>query len=362
MKKFYSLAAAALLLAACQTNPTAYTISGAIEGAQDGDTIELSLPKGRSLEAFNTGVVKDGKYTIEGTTDTCQMAMLVSAGKPVARLFVEPGKITANIAENEDTRAEGTPNNDRMNQFDDAVQAVYDEYSELGKKLEALGEEAEGAADIRQQMEAVEGKFDEVIKAAVADNADSEFGLFLLQQYSYNFKAEELAPILDKFMEKFPTNEIVVRTKTNNDLVLATAEGKPFVDFEMPDPDGNPVKISQFVAENKYTLIDFWASWCGPCRGEMPAVKAAYEAYHDKGFGIVGVSLDQDADSWKQAITDLGITWPQMSDLKYWECAGAALYGVRAIPATVLIAQDGTIVARDLRGPEIAEKLAELLN
>ena len=121
------------------------------------------------------------------------------------------------------------------------------------------------------------------------------------------------------------------------------------------------LKISDVVSKNKYTLIDFWASWCGPCRREMPNVVAAYKEYNKKGFGIVGVSLDSDAEAWKKAIKDMGMTWDHMSDVKGWQCEGAALYGVNSIPATVLVAQDGTIIARNLRGEAIKEKLAELL-
>ena len=129
----------------------------------------------------------------------------------------------------------------------------------------------------------------------------------------------------------------------------------------MPDVDGNMHKLSEYIAANKVTLVDFWASWCGPCRAEMPAVKAAYDAYKDKGFGIVGVSLDNNKEAWVKAIADLGIEWAQISDLQGWNCAGAKLYGVNSIPATVLVAQDGTILARNLRGEAIQEKLAEVL-
>ena len=121
------------------------------------------------------------------------------------------------------------------------------------------------------------------------------------------------------------------------------------------------MKLSDIIAKNKYTLIDFWASWCGPCRREMPNVIAAYKEYNKKGFGIVGVSLDNDADKWKAAIKEMGMTWDHMSDVKGWQCEGAALYGVNSIPATVLVAQDGTIIERNLRGEAIKEKLAELL-
>ena len=108
-------------------------------------------------------------------------------------------------------------------------------------------------------------------------------------------------------------------------------------------------------------MVDFWASWCGPCRREMPNLVEAYAQYKGKNFEIVGVSLDQDAAAWKESIKKLNMTWPQMSDLQGWNNAGAKLYGVNSIPATVLVDQEGTIVARNLRGDAIKSKLNELL-
>ena len=110
-----------------------------------------------------------------------------------------------------------------------------------------------------------------------------------------------------------------------------------------------------------YTHNDFWASWCGPCRREMPNLVEAYAKYKNKGFEIVGVSLDQSGEAWKEAIEKLNITWPQMSDLKYWNCEGAQLYAVSSIPHTVLIDGEGTIIARGLHGEELQEKLAEVI-
>lgn len=138
--------------------------------------------------------------------------------------------------------------------------------------------------------------------------------------------------------------------------------GNLYIDITLPGPQGNPVKFSDYVSKNKYTLIDFWASWCGPCRAEMHNVVQAYTEFHDKGLEIIGVSLDKDHDAWMQGISELEMPWPQMSDLNGWECAGAVTYNIRSIPANVLIDQQGIIVAKDLRGVELLDKMAELMN
>ncbi len=197
----------------------------------------------------------------------------------------------------------------------------------------------------------------EVIKT----NIENPVGIFLLTQNYSNMEPETLEGVINMVPEKYQSNQSVVNIKKELETAKKTAVGQPFIDFEMQTPEGETVKLSDFISKNKVTLIDFWASWCGPCRAEMPNVVKAYNEYKNKGFGIVGVSLDNSADAWKKAIKDLNITWPQMSDLKGWECEGAQLYAVRGIPATFMISQEGIIVAKDVRGEEIAKKLDELL-
>ena len=137
--------------------------------------------------------------------------------------------------------------------------------------------------------------------------------------------------------------------------------GVQYIDIELPNPMGRMIKVSDYVSQNKYTLIDFWASWCGPCRAEMSTVVKAYSDYHGKGLEVIGVSLDNDKDAWMNAISQLNMPWPQMSDLKGWDCAGAKAYNVMAIPSNVLVDQQGNIVAKDLRGDDLLNKMAELL-
>ena len=155
----------------------------------------------------------------------------------------------------------------------------------------------------------------------------------------------------------------VFDSETNEEIDLAAATGinSKFVDLGLPGPQGQTVWVGDYVGQNKLVLIDFWASWCGPCIRELPNVVKAYERFHDKGLEIVGVSLDKDKASWLAAIEQTGQKWPQMSDLKGWDCAGAQIYGIQSIPANVLIDDHGKIVARDLRGDALLKEIESRL-
>ena len=161
--------------------------------------------------------------------------------------------------------------------------------------------------------------------------------------------------------QKTPANETVADATVESNTENTTESKVMYTDISLPGPQGQTVKVSDYVGKNKLVLIDFWASWCGPCIGELPNVVKAYELYHDKGLEIVGVSLDKDKASWVQAIAQTGQKWPQMSDLKGWDCEGAALYGIQSIPANVLINEQGEIVARDLRGDFLLKEVENRL-
>lgn len=360
MKKWGLMTMAALLFAACQ-NENAYIISGTFDAAGEGDSVSLQLVEGRALVALQKVPVVNGAFEFKGVADSVQIAA-ITIGDALCQFFLEPGQIKVNLKPGQMAFALGTPNNNAYESFMSDMKALEDEYAEIARNAQNPELTDAERAQIKALMGEFEEKYYQVVKNSITDNVGNDFGLYNLCNSYYYYAPEELAPVLDGYVAAFPTNARLQQIKKQNDLSLGTAVGKPFKDFEMADTQGDMHKLSEYVAANKVTLVDFWASWCGPCRAEMPAVKAAYDAYKTKGFGIVGVSLDNNKEAWLEAISTMGMEWPNLSDLKGWSCDGAKLYGVTSIPATVLVAQDGTILARNLRGEAIQEKLAELLN
>lgn len=200
-------------------------------------------------------------------------------------------------------------------------------------------------------------------RAASGENAPFT-SIFVLENGKLQAILDEAAQneIIAKADSAFKAVPNIDKLMAHLDVLKTVAVGKKFVDFEMADPNGKTHKLSEFVGNGKnIVLIDFWASWCPPCRRDMPNLVAAYKKYKNKGFEIVGISLDSKADAWAKGVKDLNITWPQLSDLQGWKNSGAQLYGVNSIPHTVLVDKDGTIIAKNLHGEEIDAKLQEIL-
>jgi peroxiredoxin len=166
--------------------------------------------------------------------------------------------------------------------------------------------------------------------------------------------------LITKLNENYPGTTAILQMKQQLDEMRALAVGQVAPDIVLPDPSGKTTKLSDL--KGKYVLIDFWAAWCKPCRQENPNVVRLYNQYNSKGFEVFGVSLDRSREDWVKAIADDRLTWTQVSDLQYFNSAAAVLYQIQAIPATYLVDPDGKIIAKDLRGPSLEAKLAELFD
>jgi thiol-disulfide isomerase/thioredoxin len=248
-----------------------------------------------------------------------------------------------------------------MDILDAQGEAIIKEYKEL-MKADPKGEKPTTSIKVVQLSAALDSISDEqlkLVKRIIRENKHNQIPASYIKEAMYELGYEGLKEALDPTAAYY-NNPDLEKPKQ----LLASFEkrrpGTMFHELTMKDMEDREVKLSQWAGKGNYVLVDFWASWCGPCRQEMPNVIQNYERYHAKGFEIVGVSFDQKKDAWVAAVQQIGMRWPQMSDLKGWQCAASDIYGVRSIPASVLLDPQGKIIAIDLRGKALGEKLKEI--
>ena len=242
--------------------------------------------------------------------------------------------------------------------FEERMSPLYTEYATARK--EKNKEEME---KIEASLEALDASMKENVYAKfISENKSSPVALYALKQYAgWDMEPAKIEPIFAALPEATRNYPSAIRFKESIETAKKTAVGAMAMDFTQNDTLGKAVSLSSF--RGKYVLVDFWASWCGPCRVENPNVVRMFNQYKDKGFTVLGVSLDREnaKEKWMKAIHDDNLTWTHVSDLKYWDNEVAKQYGIRAIPQNILVDPSGRIVARNLTGKKLESKLAELL-
>ena len=248
-----------------------------------------------------------------------------------------------------------------MDILDAQGEFIIKEYREL-MKADPKGEKPTTAIKVKQFSAALDSISNEqlkLVKRIIRENKHNQLPVSYIKEAMYELGYEGLKEALDPTAAYYNSPDL----EKPKQLLASYEKRRPgtmFHELTMKDMEGREVKLSQWAEKGNYVLVDFWASWCGPCRQEMPNVIQNYERYHAKGFEIVGVSFDQKKDSWVAAVQQIGMRWPQMSDLKGWQCAASDIYGVRSIPASVLLDPQGKIIAIDLRGKALGAKLKEI--
>ena len=248
-----------------------------------------------------------------------------------------------------------------MDILDAQGEAIIKEYRAL-MKADPKGENPTTAIRIAQfsaTLDSISNEQLKLVKRIIRENKHNQLPASYIKEAMYELGYEELKEALDPTAAYYNNPDL----EKPKQLLASYEKRKPgtmFHELTMKDMEDREVKLSQWAGKGNYVLVDFWASWCGPCRQEMPNVIQNYERYHAKGFEIVGVSFDQKKDAWVAAIQQMGMRWPQMSDLKGWQCAASDIYGVRSIPASVLLDPQGKIIAIDLRGKALGAKLKEI--
>jgi thiol-disulfide isomerase/thioredoxin len=240
----------------------------------------------------------------------------------------------------------------------DSIEAEYNQLAGSGEASVALAAQLDSAWN--SQYEQVKENYAQFFEHHINDSIGQ--AMFARTPWGQRrLTIEQLDAILAQAGPEFKATEVYQTAAERLNRMKLTSIGAPFQEIIAPSPEGKEVKLSDYVGKGKYVLLDFWASWCPPCRREMPALVELYQTYKDKNFEIVGYSLDDDADAWKKGIAELNITWPQLSDCARWASIPVQTYDVHGIPNTVLIDPQGVIIAKGLRDKKLAEKLQELL-
>ena len=313
---------------------------------------------------IDSSSVVTGEIVLNGQIKDPEMFYLRS-GQNLTNIFIEAGKITftahadsinKGITNGSKSQAELDSFNESISLITEQLDTLYNQYREAAKNDDQVR--------LEELSELIDTKDDErlarTIDYAYANNK-SIVSAYLIMTNNYYLELAELDAITSNFDNSIKQTKYVelLLDRINNLYIVSI--GSSFTDFTLNDTTGNPIALSSLIGEN-YLLIDFWASWCGPCRRENPNIVAVYNDYNSKGFDIIGVSLDTDKNNWIKAIEKDSLTWSHVSDLQGWNSAAGKLYAVNAIPHSVILNENGTIVAKNLRGEELRDKIAELLN
>ncbi|MCB2194249.1 MAG: AhpC/TSA family protein [Bacteroidetes bacterium] len=386
MKNVIRFIILAIIISSCETQPEHFTISGEVNNANGEKLYLIELNTNNVILVDSIILNNEGVFSFKGQTDIPKFYALRTNPSNYLTLIVHPHKqITVktdgkNLAKN--PVIEGSAESQKITELRKRLDHSVERLDSLGEYYRSLigSREINLVKDsLAQLSKKIIETHTDYTKSFIIENSNSLAGLMALYQQiaprKYVLSPKEdyeyFALVDSSLMATIPESDAVQalhtqmheinrQLKQEEEINEVVGIGTIAPEIELPTPDGDTIKLSSF--RGKYVLLDFWASWCRPCRVENPHLVKAYDKYKDKGFEIFQVSLDKKRESWVEAIAKDQLHWPQVSDLKYWHSEPAKVYKVQAIPANFLLDKNGRIVAKNLRGDALDAKLSEIFN
>jgi len=369
MKRFLT-AIAVLTILGCAKEKEGYSISGNVKNIEDGKMVYLSeLNENNQPTILDSVAVKDEKFMLDLPEITSSNLNFINIdGVRGNILFIsenEPLKFEVYKDSIQASKVSGGKENELLYSYLNHIKELNTKVMRIRTDLKtqaATTRDSESMVKLQKEEEALRNGDLAYKKKIVKENPDKFVSILVLtDMMSMQAPVNEVKELFENLSDNIKQTSIAKPLKENLEKLSAVAVGSKAPDFKAPNPQGEEIALKDVLG--KVTLIDFWAAWCKPCRVENPNIVKVYNKYHDKGFNIIGVSLDRagQKDKWVQAIQDDNLTWNQVSNLQFWNDPVAQLYNIRAIPAAFLLDENGVIVATNLRGEALEAKVKELI-
>jgi len=385
MRKIFLSVLVISFLASCKEKESkTFTVSGVLHNAPSKVVYieESDITTGKKTLKDSSSIAADGKFSISlnAPKDAVYNLLLQNDVSQFVTLINDASKINVDVDFNNKTdfyNVTGSKASKSIQEYLAKISGMQKDRFNIYFQVDSIKRnngDSTLAANLNKQEKQISNDEKTFTQQTVQQATNSSLALFILSTYQGmardpNFRVNgftdtEVVALLTDVLNKFPerTDIAGIRNSVESTIPKTIWVGKPAPEISLPDTEGRTVKLSSF--RGKYVLVDFWASWCGPCRRENPNVVQAFNQFKNKNFTILGVSLDRPGqkDAWINAIKEDNLTWTHISDLKFWQSEVVPVYQVGSIPFNVLVDPDGKVVAENLRGNALEQKLQELLN